>query len=152
MKATGLPARIVYSLIGLALGGAAGFYATMWEYPIIVLRFRGIDADLDGYEIFTVAVGVGAALAFTVFLMALTLPWKRPRRRSGRGGRIAASGVFVVVASLAFAGLHHRVIYDVTFAVWLAYLTAYTYVRYGVLDPKRRKVTYAYSDDSSSDD
>lgn len=139
-------------MIGLALGAVGGFYATMWEYPIVVLRFEGANADLDGYEIFMVALGVGAALAFTAFLLGLTLPWKRPRRRSGRRGRLAVAGVFVVVASLAFAGLRHPVIYDVAFAAWLAYLTAYTYVRYGVRDPKKRRATYSYSEDVSSTD
>jgi len=130
---------MIYAVLALALGGVAGFYAAMWEYPILLLRFQGIDADLDGHEIFNVALGAGAVVAFTSFLVALTLPWSRPRRRSGRGVRYAISGVLVVLASLAFAGLHHRVIYDLVFAVWLAYGLAYTYVRYGLRDPRRRR-------------
>jgi O-antigen/teichoic acid export membrane protein len=151
MNATGLPARMVYAVVALALGFAAGFYATLWEYPILLLRLQGIDADLDGYEIFKVALGVAAVVAFTAFLMALTLPWSRHRRRSGRGGRLAISGVLVVLASLVFAGLHHRVIYDLAFAVWLAYVMAYTYVRYGLRDPRRHPISYR-EDSSSTDD
>jgi uncharacterized membrane protein YfcA len=150
MSATGLPARMVYGVFALALGGVAGFYATLWEYPILLLRFQGVDADLDGYEIFKVALGVGVAVAFTAFMAALTLPWSRHRRRSGRERRLAISGVFVVLASLAFAGLHHPVILDLAFAAWLAYVMAYTYVRYGLRDPRRRRTTYG--DPSSSTD
>jgi hypothetical protein len=152
MKATGLPARIIYSIFGLALGAVAGFYASMWEYPIMMLRIQGRDADLDGYQIFNLSLGVGAVLAFSAFLVALTLPWKRPRRRGGRGRRFVVAGIFVVLASLAFAGLHHRVIYDLAFAAWLAYMTAYTYVRYGIRDPRRPRASYYYSEDSSSPD
>ena len=151
MSATGLPARMVYGVVALALGGVAGFYASIWEYPILLLRFQGIDADLDGYEIFKVALGVGAAVAFTAFMAALTLPWSRHRRRSGRGRRLAISGVFVVLASLAFAGLHHRAIYDLAFAAWLAYVTAYTYVRYGLRDPRMRRTSYGDASSSTDD-
>lgn len=151
MKKTGLPARIFYAVVALALGAAAGFYATLWEYPILLLRFQGANADLDGYEIFKTAVAVGVAFAYTAFLLALTLPWDRPRRRSGRRVRLAISAVIVVLASLAFAGLHHRAIYDLAFAAWLAYVTAYTYVRYGLLDPKRRS-TGPTAASASSDD
>ena len=151
MNATGLPARMIYAVVALALGGVAGFYATMWEYPILLLRFQGIDADLDGYEIFKVALGVAAVVAFTAFLLALTMPWSRHRRRSGRGRRLAISGVFVVLASLAFAGLHHRVILDLAFAAWLAYVMAYTYVRYGLRDPRRRHTTYAGASSATDD-
>src|ERR1035437_4633451 len=140
MKATGLPARVVYSIVSLALGGEAGFWATLWLLPKAMLQLRGADTDIDGYELFQTALAIGAGVAFTAFLVALTLPWKRHRRRSGRRGRIAISCVFVVLAALAFAGLHHRVIYDVAFAAWLAYVTAYSYVRYGVLDSARRSV------------
>jgi len=62
MSATGLPARMVYAVVALALGGVAGFYAGMWEYPILLLRFQGVDADLDGYEIFKVALGIAAVV------------------------------------------------------------------------------------------
>lgn len=130
---------MIYAVLALALGGVGGFYAAMWEYPILLLRFQGADADLDGQGIFMVALSAGAVVAFTAFMMALTLPWSRPRRRSGRGVRFAIAAVFVVIASLGFAGLHHHVIYDLTFAAWLAYVTAYTYVRYGLRDPRRRR-------------
>ena len=146
MKATGLPARIVYAALGLVAGGAAGFYATMWLMPKLILHFWGADADVDVYGVFNSALGVGAGSAFTLFLVALTLPGKRHRRRSGRGGRVMVSCIFVVLASLAFAGLGHRLIYDLAFAAWLAYGTAYTYVRYGIIDQRRRRsISYEHS-------
>ena len=151
MSATGLPARMVYAVVALALGGVAGFYAGMWEYPILLLRFQGVDADLDGYEIFKVALGIAAVVAFTAFLVALTLPWSRHRRRSGRRRRLVISGVVGVLAALAFAGLHHPVILDLAFAAWLAYVMAYTYVRYGLLDPRRRRNSYDGASSSTDD-
>jgi hypothetical protein len=40
-------------------------------------------------------------------------------------------------------------VYDLAFTVWLAYLTAFTYVRYGVLD--RARQTGVSTEPSSSD-
>jgi hypothetical protein len=138
MNAVGLPARIGYAIVALPAGGAAGFYSTVWLLPKLERYLLGGDPGIDEYRLFLAAVGVGAGLAFTAFLIALTLPWKRRRRRGGRGWRIVASCVVVLLASLAFAGQGHALIYDLAFAGWLAYVTAYTFVRYGVLDRARR--------------
>jgi O-antigen/teichoic acid export membrane protein len=151
MHGASLPARILYAVIAFALGGVAGFYAALWEYPILLLRFQGANADLDGFEIFKTSLAIGAGVAFMAFLVALTQPWKRLRRRGGREARIAISGVVVVLASLAFAGLHHRVIYDLAFAVWLSYVIAYTYVRYGVLDSRRSRTAHVEGTSSGDD-
>jgi len=71
----------------------------------------------------------------------LTLPWKRPRKRRGRAGRIVLSLVIVMAGSLSFAGMGHALICDLALCFWLAYTMTYTYVRYGVLDQARRRST-----------
>jgi hypothetical protein len=138
MNALGLPARIGYALVALAVGAAVGFYGSIWLLPKLVKLLQGPDAGLDEFLLFQGALGVGTGLAFSAALVALTLPWKRHRRRSGRQRRIVVSGVFVVLASLSFASQGHALTYDLAFAVWLAYAMAYTFVRYGVLDSARR--------------
>jgi hypothetical protein len=143
MSTTGLPARIFYAAVALPLAGAGGFYAGVWLLPKLADLLQHPNAD--GYRIFNMAVGAGAVLALTAFLIALTLPWKRRKKRRGRPGRIAVACVLVVVASLGFAGLGHRLIYDLVFAVWLAYTVSFTFVRYGVLDQARRTSSVAGS-------
>lgn len=140
MRSTGLPARIVYALVALPVGGAVGFYGTVWIWPPVekILNDR-LEATYD-YDVFKAGVAIGVGLAFTAALLALTLPWKRRRRRSGRVARIVVCGVVVLTASLAFAGQGYSVVYDLVFAAWLAYAMALTIVRYGVLDPVRGTV------------
>jgi hypothetical protein len=137
MSAASLPVRIVYAAFALPLGGAAGFYSCMALLPQLVSRYPKIDPGMDGRGIFNLAVSIGAALAFTATLVALTLPWSRHRKRRGRPWRIAVSLVIVLVASAVFADLGHRLTYDLAFAAWLAYTMAYTFVRYGLLDQAR---------------
>lgn len=146
MTLIGLPARIVYAIVALPAVGAAAFYSTIWLLPILSKPLIG---ELDGQEIFLAALGVAAVVGFTACLMALTLPWVRRRRRTGRGVRIGISCVVVLVASLAFADHGHAVYYDLAFAAWLAYVMAFTFVRYGVLDRTGRA---AKSDGSMSHD
>jgi len=167
MNSFSLPARIVYAVVALAGGGAAGFYSSIWLLPRVATYFQWSSAEGDGFDLFKAALGIGAAVALTAFLVAITLPWKRRRKRRGRLGRIVASGVVVVVASLGFAGQGHAVVYDLLFAAWLAYAMAFTFVRYGVLDQERRgpspaevtsavplpgKDNYGDSDSSSQND
>ena len=138
MNAVSLPARIGYAIVALALGAAAGFYGSLWLLPKLVKLLQGPDAALDDFLLFQGALGVATGLAFTAALVALTLPWKRRRRRSGRQGRMIVAGVFVVLVSLSFASQGHALIYDLAFAAWLAYAMAYTFVRYGIVDSARR--------------
>lgn len=137
MGAVSLPARIGYAIVALPVGEAVGFAAMYWVFPAIEKFLMGWAPTVDENKTY-VALGVGAGVAFTAFLVALTLPWRRRKRRSGRMRRVIISGVCVLVASVAFAGLGHSILYDLLFAAWLAYLTAFTYVRYGVLDPVRQ--------------
>jgi Kef-type K+ transport system membrane component KefB len=142
MNAVGLPARVGYAVASLAAVGAAGFYASIWLLPKVASQAADDD---DGYGIFRAALGIAIALGFTAALVGLTLPWKR-RRRHGRGQRIAISGVIVVLVSVGFASQEHSVLFDLLFAAWLAYVLAYTYVRYGVLD----KASSRRSEEASS--
>ena len=149
MDPVGLPARIGYAVVALPLGGAVGFATAYWAFPTMGKFLMGWEPNADPNKNY-MALGWGLAVAFTAFLIALTLPWRRRKRRSGRMRRAILSGAFVLVTSLGFAGLGHAVVYDLAFATWLAYLTAFTFVRYGVLDSARRPATTSSS--SSSDD
>jgi hypothetical protein len=145
MDARSLPARIGYAIVALPVGEAVGFAAMYWVFPVTEKFLLGWAPTADENKTY-VALGVGAGVAFTAFLVALTLPWRRRKRRSGRIRRAIIAGILVLVASLAFAGLGHGILYDLAFTVWLAYLTAFTFVRYGVLDRARQMGS------SSSDD
>jgi uncharacterized membrane protein YfcA len=128
----------MYALVAIPVGGAAGFYSAMALLPRLTGTFPQLDPDGNGYGIFKVALGTGIALAFSLSLLALTLPWKRHRKRSGRGGRIAATCALVVVLSAGLSVEGFSLVFDLLFAVWLAYTMAYTFVRYGVVDQTRR--------------
>ena len=135
MTAVGLPARIGYAVAALAAVGTAGFYASIWLLPKVVAQ--GGDDD-DGYGLFRAALGVALGLGVTAALVGLTLPWKR-RKRRGRGRRFAIAGVIVVLVSIGVASQEHKIVYDLLFAVWLAYALALTYVRYGVFDKSKTR-------------
>jgi uncharacterized membrane protein YfcA len=127
-----------YAVVAIPVGGAAGFYSSMALLPKLATIFPWLDGDAEGFGIFKIALGVGAALAFTFSLLALTLPWKRHRKRSGRAWRIAASCALVVVTSAGLSADGYSLLYDLAFAAWLAYTLAFTFVRYGVTDEARR--------------
>lgn len=141
MSKFGLPARIGYAVVALPAVAAAGFYIRLWLLPMLEKFFLGSYSATDDAADFASALLVALVVGFTAFLLALTLPWKRRRRRGGRMARVIFSGVFVLVASLAFAGQGHKLIYDLLFAAWLANAMTYTYVRYGVRDRSRRGAT-----------
>ena len=137
MDAEGLPARISYAVVALAVGGAVGFYSSIFLLPKLATDLPV--GDSYGYGMFQIAVCVAVELGFSAFLVALTLPWRRRKKRRGRTGRIALACGVVLVATLGFAGLGHTLLYDFLFATWLAYVMAFTFVRYGVLDQERRR-------------
>jgi hypothetical protein len=142
MNAVSLPARLAYTVVAAPLGWAAGFYSSMRFLPELTAYRARMDPNLDGSGVFRVAILAGAAFALTASLFALTLPWIRHRKKPGRPGRLAFSCVLVVLASIFFADLGFRIIYDLLFAAWLSYLLAFTFVRYGVIDQPRRASSY----------
>jgi hypothetical protein len=141
MKAVSLPARIAYTAVASPIAGAISFYSSMYLLPEFVSSYPRIDRNMDGSGIFNIAVTIAGSLAFTVALFTLTLPWIRHRKRTGRSWRIAFSCAVVVLASLLFADQGFKLVYDLVFAVLLTYMLAYTYVRYGVVDEARRRVS-----------
>jgi hypothetical protein len=141
MTAASLPARIAYTVVALPLGGAAGFYACMLALPEFTASHPHIDPHGDGSGIFKIAICVGAAVAFSAGLFALTLPWIRHRKRPGRAWRIGLSCALVVLASVAIADEGFGLVVDLVIAGWLTYTMAFTFVRYGVIDQARRKHT-----------
>jgi uncharacterized membrane protein YfcA len=138
MRAVSLPARIIYAVAAVPAGGAVGFYSSMALLPTLATVFPQLDVDGEGLRIFNIAIGVGAALAFTFSLLALTLPWRRHRKRGGRAWRLGASCFLVVVTSAGLSVEGYSLVYDLAFAVWLAYTLTFTFVRYGVTDDARR--------------
>jgi hypothetical protein len=124
----------------MPVAGAAGFYAGIWALPKLAKVFSGPETGVEDYGFFLGAIAVGVGLAFALSMVALTLPWKRRRRRTGRGVRVTLSCVIVVFASLVFADRGHAVVYDLAFAAWMAYVLAFTVVRYGVRDRVRERV------------
>ena len=138
MNAKGLPSRMFYAVIALPAGAAAGFCACVQLLPRLAPSLGLPSPEANSEALFRLALSVGAIVAVPAFLCGLTLPWRRRRHRSGRTRRLVVSGVLVAVASLAFAGLGHRLVYDLAFAAWLAYTLAFTYVRYGIRDHRRR--------------
>jgi hypothetical protein len=142
MTAASLSARLAYTVVATPLGWAAGFYSCMRFLPEFTISHSQIEPNLDDAGIFRIAICAGAAIALTASLCALTLPWIRHRKTPGRSWRLAFSCVLVVLASIFFADLGFRIIYDLLFAAWLTYLLAFTFVRYGVTDQSRRASSY----------
>jgi hypothetical protein len=144
MSSKSLLARILYAAAVVPLGAAAGFYSIMLLLPELAARYSKLDTGMSGQEMFDLALSVGAGVALTAALFALTLPWIRHRKRRGRAWRIAASFVIVLVASVGFADMVPRLVPDLLFAAWLAYTMAYTFVRYGVVDDPQRTSSRYY--------
>jgi len=138
MRAIGLPMRVAYGGAAFVLGGAAAFYGCMHWLPEYTVTYPELDPGGEGYGIFKAAICIAASIALTLSLPLLTLPGVRRRKRRGRGVRIAFTGVVVVIASVVFADQGFRLSYDLVFAAWLAYVMAFTFVRYGVVDEVRR--------------
>jgi hypothetical protein len=145
MTAVSLPARIAYAAVALPLAGAAGFYSAILLLTKYALRLPAALQDEEGAGIFILSLALGAVLAFTASLFALTLPWKRLRKRRGRMGRIVLSLVFMLVVTLGFAGLGYGPMYDLAFCAWLTYTVSFTFVRYGILDHSRRPSTHGHA-------
>jgi uncharacterized membrane protein YfcA len=138
MRSTSLAARIAYAVVAVPAAGAVGFYCGIVLLPELARLPGDISLRMDGSQTFSAAIGVGALLAFTVSLLALTMPWRRRRKRRGRPMRAIISTVIVFVAAMIFTQRGHALILDLALVLWMAYVLTYTFVRYGVLDQPRR--------------
>jgi hypothetical protein len=138
MKFTGLPARIVYMVIAIPAVGALGFYSGIFLLPRLAQLPSVLAIQMEASQIFHASLAIAALMAFTAALVALTLPGLRRRRRGGRRVRASISMCMVLVGSLSFAEQGHPALIDLVVAFWLAYVTTFTFVRYGVGDPPRR--------------
>ena len=139
MSASSLFARILYAAVAIPAAGAVGFYASLVLLPKVAQIPGYRFAVMDEQQIFLAAIGVGALLAFPASLLALTMPWRRHRKRRGRVVRAILSAVLVLGVTLSFAQRGHAIAADLALATWLAYTITFTFVRYGVLDRARRK-------------
>jgi hypothetical protein len=146
MSASSLLARMFYAVVAIPAAGAVGFYASLVLLPKLMGQSWYRFAPLDEQQIFLAAIGIGALLAFPASLLALTMPWRRHRKRRGRVLRAILSAVLVLGVTLSFAQRGHAIGVDLALAVWLAYIITFTYVRYGVLDRARRKRDRGASD------
>jgi hypothetical protein len=149
MSASSLPARIIYAVAAIPAAGAVGFYASLVLLPKLAGQSWYRFAPLDDQQIFLASIGVGALLAFPASLLALTMPWRRHRKRRGRVIRAILSAVLVLGVTLSFAQRGHAIAADLALTAWLAYIITFTYVRYGVLDRARRKRDRGASADST---
>ena len=139
MSASSLFARILYAVVAIPAAGAVGFYASLVLLPKLAGQSWYRFAVLDDQQIFLASIGIGVLLAFPASLLALTMPWRRHRKRRGRVIRAILSAVLVMGVTLSFAAMGHAVGVDLALPAWLAYMLTFTYVRYGVLDRARRK-------------
>jgi hypothetical protein len=139
MSASNLFARVLYAVAAIPAAGAVGFYASLVLLPKLTGQSWYRFAPLDEQQIFLAAIGIGALLAFPASLLALTMPWRRHRKRRGRVVRVILSAVLVLGITLSFAQRGHVIAVDLALAACLAYIVTFTYVRYGVLDRARRK-------------
>jgi hypothetical protein len=138
MSAKSLPARIAYAVAAIPSAGAVGFYFGMVGLPQLARLPGDLALVMDGPHTFDSAIGIGALLAFTASLLALTMPWRRRRKRRGRPMRAFISTVIVFAVSLSFTEQGHALLLDLALVLWLAFTLTYTFVRYGVLDQPRR--------------
>jgi quinol-cytochrome oxidoreductase complex cytochrome b subunit len=138
MTAIGLPARIAYAVAALLLVSAVGFYAALPIFTWLSPHLQDSHPIMEGYDVFTMALGTGLLLAFTASCIALTLPWKRRRKRRGRPVRFVISGVFLIFVCLCLGDEEYSYLFDLVIAVWLSVTLVFTFVRYGVLDQAKR--------------
>jgi hypothetical protein len=139
MSFTGLPLRILYTAIAIPAVGAAGFFAGVLLLPRLARLPGDLAITLDATQIFHAAIAIAALLAFTAALLTLTLPGQRRRQRRGRRLRASISMIVVLVGSLSFAEQGHPALIDLAVALWLAYITTFTFVRYGLVDRPRSR-------------
>lgn len=141
MRATGLPARLLYTMLATPLAGAGGFYFGILLLSRVIPHLHGLPAQETGWVQFVLSVLLGAALGFTAFWWALTLPRLRRRLRVGRGWRISVSALVVLAGSVipAAEGVPLRYVFGL--AVWLALVLMGTFIRYGLRDsdPRSRR-------------
>jgi hypothetical protein len=149
MNFTGLPARIVYTVVAIPAVGAAGFFSGILLLPKLARLPGDLAINLEANQIFHASLAIAALLAFTAALLTLTLPWRRRRQRRGRRLRASISMVLVLVGSLSFAEQGHPALIDLAVAFWLAYITTFTFVRYGVRDRARRTSRSAHPQSAS---
>ena len=138
MWATGLPMRVVYAAVATPVAAIGGFYLGMMALTHGGPMLQGGPAADPGWAEFVLSLVIGAAVGFTAFLYALTLPWRRLRRRRGRPLRIGLAAVVVLLASVIAAAEAVPLGYVVGLMVWMSLVLTFTWVRYGVLDPVRR--------------
>lgn len=135
MNRTGLQARIGYAVAAFAVAGVVGFYVSAWLLHQYALTPQSSEGEM--YVVFKTAIALGVLVGISAGLVGLTLPWLRPKRRSGRKQRTVVAGVAVLLAVLVFASTGHPLFYDLAAALWLAYVVSFTYVRYGIRDRVR---------------
>lgn len=137
MRASALPFRVLYALVAAPVASIGGFYAGVLLLPRILPGLHGDAAADAGWGDFVLAVLLAGAIGFTAFLYALTLPWRRLRRRRGRPLRITLSAALVLLVSVSAAAEAVPVGYIAGVTVWMALVLTFTFIRYGIRDGAR---------------
>ena len=91
---------------------------------------------MQGFGYFMMSLAAAATFGITLLLVFLTLPWTRPVRPTGMGGRLTISVILVLLAFLILIGQGHALIFVIVLTGWLAALAYLTYVRHGILDTR----------------
>jgi hypothetical protein len=137
MSATSLPARIGYAIVVAPLGAVLGYVLALK----LLIKFGSIFQDphssMQGFGYFMMSLASAATFAVMGSLVAITLPWKRPIKASGKVGRIVVSVVLLGIAFLILAGQGHALIFVLAVIGCLALMFYLTYIRHGVLDAKQ---------------
>lgn len=137
MSGSALPLRILYAVIATPVASIGGFYAGVVFLTRVLPAVHGLPPVDAGWAEFIVSVMVAVAVGFTVFLLALTLPWRRLRRRRGRALRIVVSALLVLSISVIAAAEAVPVAYIAGLMVWMSVMLTFTLIRYGVRDRVR---------------
>jgi hypothetical protein len=134
MSGSGLPMRVLYATVATPVAAIGGFYVSVLLLTRGVPALEGAPSGDPGWAEFILSLLVASAVGFTVFCYALTLPWRRLRRRRGRPLRIVVSAMLVLLVSVIAAAEAVPMSYVAGLMIWMSLVLTFTLIRYGVRD------------------
>jgi len=137
MSGSALPMRILYAVVATPVASIGGFYAGLLFLTRVLPFVRGLPPTDTGWAEFVLSLLVAVGVGFTAFLLALTLPWRRLRRRRGRPLRIAVSALLVLGVSVIAAAEAVPIKFVAGLMAWMSVMLTFTLIRYGVRDRVR---------------
>ena len=137
MGATSLPRPNRLCDCRRAIGSSSGIRTRPQAPHQFGSIFQDPHSSMQGFGYFMMSLASAATFAVMGSLVAITLPWKRPIKASGKVGRIVVSVVLLGIAFLILAGQGHALIFVLAVIGCLALMFYLTYIRHGVLDAKQ---------------